>query len=188
MSGPDLETERENAVTLLTGAYVRDLITMDQLEARLASVASAAGRSELAELIADLGGAEALRAPAVDPDFPEPLQKVRGTVRREGSWLRSRRLIVECIGSRANLDMTQICGHGGDPFVVDLSVKGSGVRIRVPLGTRVEEEIENTGGTVRIRRRVLRAQAADGPRLILRGESWGSSIVISPSDRRQRRT
>ena len=188
MDSHELESERDVAVRILTAAFVRDLISMEQLESRLQEVAGAESTAAVRALLGDLGesAVEPLRQP-LDPAFPEAQQLVRGSfqsVRREGLWLKSRRLVVVQTGSSVRLDLSQIAGHNRELFELELALKGSSCRILLPWGTRVDEQLESHASSFSRARRLVRREAEEGPVLIIKGRIVGSSVRVVPARER----
>ena len=190
MDERDLEREREAAVKLLTSAYVRDLIDMEKLEDRLQQVAAANSSAGVRSVLGELGETRVEPLPMpLDPDFPEAQQLVRGsfqTVRREGLWLRSRRVVVIQTGSSVRLDLSQIAGRHRERFEVELVLKGSSCRILVPYGTRVDEQLESHASSFGRARRLVRREEVEGPLLVIRGRVTASSVRVAPVRERGR--
>ena len=131
--------ERERVVELLSRHFANDVISMEELEARLDRVYSASSASELSAIVADLpqpagvpGAADAAVSPAVrrvTATLSGQEQRVTGVVPRRVE-LRSRLGYIEIDFTRATFA----------PGVTQIDVRAlmGYVKIRLPAGVRVE--------------------------------------------------
>lgn len=188
MSEPSLDAEKEAAIELLTRAYAGDVLSMEQLEDRLTRVTAAYSLPAVRGVVSDLAGmAIQLPGESGGRQFPESQQLVRGSrqsLKREGNWLRAKRIVVIQSGSSIKLDFSQLQDYPRQVFELDLLLEGCSLRIKVPMGTRIDERLEAHSSTCRCSRSLRRGEDPDACTLIIKGRVGGSSVRISPSRKR----
>ncbi len=190
MAETGLEAEREKAVQILTAAYAQDRISTEELETRLQTVTDAASRSAIEVAVSDLRetplAASAADGLSLGGGERQVMQGSMQRLRREGHWLRSHRITIVQTGSSMRLDFDELAGRAGEVFEVELLLKGCSCRIKVPRGTRIEEQLEPHMSSYRCSGSLRRHDSAGGCTLVLRGKVVASSIRISPSRSRTR--
>jgi len=190
MTDRDLEAEKLAATELLANAYARDIISIEELENRLGAVTDAESIRSVRDLVGDVGPLPLEpRAAGGCSSLPVSPQLIRGSMqslRREGRWLRSRRIVVVQTGSSIRLDLAEIADHPGQTFELELALKGCSCKIRVPKGTRVDDRLEPHFSSYRCSRSVRRNEDSDGATLVITGRMAASSVRVSPGRGRDR--
>ena len=174
----------------LASAYSLDYLTVVEYEQRVQQLEAADTFEAVDRLVEDLprdlvvspgtvpvstDGAAA--APQGDVQVLEGSSQV---LRKRGSWLRSNRIVINQHGSTMRLRFDQLKELPNARIHLQMDLHGCMVRMKVPRGTRVVEELQSHGSMIRISRRLSRSEVSYGPVVVLEGEAQGSVIRISP--------
>ncbi len=185
----ELDSERDGAAEQLANAYAYDLISMEQLETRLAEVAGAGSVEAVRKTLEGIPRV-AVQQRGTTPTLPERQQLLRGSahsLRKEGQWVRSRRVVIVQSASSIRLDLSQLAEHPGQVFELELALKACSCRIRVPRGTRVEERLELHHGSYRCSRSLRRNEDPRAAAILISGRAAASSVRVKPSRRMRKR-
>lgn len=158
---PSLARAREQKISELSTHFANDDLSLDDLERRIERVYKAASIADLELITADLRTA----APLVDPRAEkrgrlEPLHEASGargvipatrarlvafmsSTRRVGRWAVPRDLRFVAVMSDSKLDLTQAALPVGGVVNIDLTAVMASVRIIVPPGMRVINEMHS---------------------------------------------
>jgi hypothetical protein len=188
MAEPGLDADRDAAIVLLTTAYSRDVITTDDLERRMTAIADADTVAAVRQVVQDLTAFAPAGPSALAPSGSDA-QVMRGSrqsLRKEGHWLRSRRIVIEQEASSIRLDLDELAERSGEIIEIELALKACSCRIRVPRGTRVEEDLEEHMSSFSKSRSLTRHESRMGCTLVLKGTLVASSVRISRSRGRVR--
>ncbi|MFB7631625.1 DUF1707 domain-containing protein [Streptomyces sp. NPDC056149] len=125
------EDDRDAAVRRLQQAYAEQLISHEELDARLHQVLSAKEHSELVSALASL--------PEEDPGTASTIAAISGRIQRRGAWRVPRNLKVDSAFGKVRLDLSRaIIEH---PVVdIELQLGTGGARITVPRDAVVDVE------------------------------------------------
>jgi hypothetical protein len=138
-----LRDRREQVIALLSDAFARDLVDVDEFERRLAAAHSTESIAELDKLVGDLAEA---KATALAPVAAAPVERVRdsstimallGGAVREGAWIPARKTRVVAVMGGVELDFREAQLATG---VIEVNVRAmmGGVNIIVPPQLAVE--------------------------------------------------
>ena len=132
---------RDIAVAQLSEAFANDLITLDELERRIASAYAASGTAELATLTRDLPLAPVPGTAAGQhvsfPDAPQRVSAVFGSVERSGFVDVPRRLELRVFAGNIELDLSRARFAPGVTEVVIRSFMGN-VELMLPPNVLLE--------------------------------------------------
>jgi hypothetical protein len=166
----------------LAAAYSLDYLTVTEYEERVGTLEMADTYDVVEAVVADLPRDLARRPAAgpVAPLYPEA-QLLEGggqILRRRGNWLRSNRLIVSQRGSVLRLRFDDLAELQGARLDIDLDLHGCTARIKVPIGTRIMDDVSAHGSVFRVSRRISRHGSPTGPIITLSGSVFNSVIRI----------
>jgi len=150
-----LRDRREAVLQLLSDAFAGDLLSMEQLDERVALAHQATSVAELDRLVADLEGATpatstALVPIAVDPSLVAPMKRLRtlfGNLERRGPWVVPDRLLVKATFGNAVLDLRE-ARLTAPTTVIEARVAFGNLEIIVPPQLAVDCEAEAVFGNV----------------------------------------
>ncbi|MFP4114671.1 MAG: DUF1707 SHOCT-like domain-containing protein [Spirochaetota bacterium] len=175
--------KRSQAQELLASAYSLDYLTEVEFEERVQLLQEADTFDKVNALVVDLPRELVVRpgsVPARGLDAGEQVIEGSGQVlRRQGSWLRSQRVVVRQNGSVVRLRMDDLVEIPRARVEMVLDVQGCMVRILVPRGTRVVDETAGHGSVIRVSRRVWRSERENGPVLVLSGTAIDSLVKVT---------
>lgn len=141
-SGRLSDDERQRTITLLSDAFARDVIAVEEFERRVEAVYRASERAELEAVTRDLPvatpeiGTGVAKASATDT---RRISSVFSNVERAGFSEMPRRLQIRAIFGNIELDLSQ--SHFA-PGVTEIAIKSTfgNVEIFLPAGVTVENE------------------------------------------------
>lgn len=142
---PELRAARETAIATLSEAFTKDLLEIEEFEARLSRVHNAEAIGEVLAITADLTPASAAQAPAVRvPLLPaeqareaQTVMSIFGSTERKGSWSGARSMRAVAIFGSVELDFREARLPAGVVELEVVSIFGS-VEITVPPELQVE--------------------------------------------------
>jgi len=154
-----LTAARQSAIALLTDRFADDSLTVEDFEARLDRIYSARSSAELHAVMGDLaqprpGQHEPARVPHSPPAEPGAtpsqggLVAILGSTQRAGRWVVPRLLDVQVVLGDAMIDLREALVPSGDCEISVLAALG-GVKVLVPPGVIVEDNVSSVMGTVR---------------------------------------
>jgi hypothetical protein len=172
----------------LVSAYSLDYLTVVEYEQRIQDLQAADTFEAVERLVEDLPrdlvvstGATPLAGRPTDVGLSEQVLEGSGqVVRKRGIWLRSNRIVINHRGSMIRLRMDELKELPNVQVKFEIDLQGSTLRISVPRGTRVIEDLQGHGSTVRISRRLVRSAVSYGPVVVLDGEVRNSMVRITP--------
>jgi hypothetical protein len=163
---------REKAISVLTDAFSKDDLPLEEFESRLTRVHNAATVEEIKSIVADLPGHEKAIAPVRVRPLPpaeaqssQTLLAIIGGTERKGSWTAAERMFALSLVGGTHLDFREA---RLPPGVIELNVYAimGGVEIIVPPDLPVETHgIGIMGGFVQLDRA---PQSPDVERSVLR--------------------
>jgi hypothetical protein len=140
-----LRERREQVIALLSDAFARDLVDVDEFERRLSVAHSTEQLAELEKLVADLAGAAPSTAlvpapPSVSPDRVRDsatVMAIMGGAMREGNWVPARKTKIWALMGGVELDFREAQFAAG---VTEINIRAmmGGVHIVVPPNLAVE--------------------------------------------------
>ena len=198
--GDSLDSERDQAVSLLAECFAVDRITMEEFERRADLVHAARSRTELVAAIDGLSRrpapAPVARGPSAMPTAPPPPVGVEavggphahahqeraiavlGETRREGTWAPGQRVQAIAVLGSTVLDFREVALPPGRTVVSALTMMGS-VEVIVPPHCHVECAGSAVLGSFEQRREYLPHQAGpDGPVIRIEGVAILGSVEV----------
>jgi hypothetical protein len=165
------DADRERVVARLNSAVVEGRLTFVEFEERVAGVLAARTFGDVLPYLEGLPAVPLSPAPAARAEVA-----LRGSaLRRRGRWVVPARLRIEAVGSTVLLDFTEAVIS--TPIVeLDLVLRGSTVRLTVPVGSSVDVGgVSLIGGSAKARR-LAEHQTGTGTHFVITGEARGSTI------------
>ena len=192
----ELETQRHEAIRILSAALTADRLPIGQFESRLALVRQAPNRATLDAIVADLAPSGEYAPPmdispaAVDHPFAAPIEPapvlristVLSSSRRAGSWTVPLRLEIKVILGELTIDLRDAV-FCSDVLEVDLDVLLGSLTLIVPAGAQVENECEERWSSTTHSTRSARGVGPIGLLIRLAGRVRWSSVEIKEKRR-----
>jgi hypothetical protein len=191
----ELESQRHDAIRILSGAVAADRLSVEQFEARLPLVRQAPNRATLDAIIADVIPSGGYQAPAglpavvpsstLAPVEPAELLRVRTVLsssRRAGSWTVPLRLEVKVVMGELTIDLRDAVFRS-DVLDVDLEVLLGSFTLIVPAGAQVENECEERWSSTTHSTRSVRGASPIGLLIRLTGRVRWSNVDIKEKRR-----
>lgn len=180
-----LAAEREQIIAVLSDGFSRDMLDMDEFEARMDRAHRASSREELQALVADLEPKpatalvpQAATALAVDRPDKRRLIAILGGIERKGQWVAPRKLSVVAVLGGVSLDLREAVFGPGVTEIKVRTVLG-GVEIIVPPHVAVEADgMAILGGFEDMQRAPL-APDPDRPLVRISGAAVLGGVAIS---------
>lgn len=187
----ELERVRREAIRVLCDAQAREVLSLEDFEDRFERVKAAPNPATLEAIVADLQDAPlyptppgALPAPAGHPTVAPvaPAEFVRITsvfasTRRAGSWTVPLEIQALVMLGELTLDLRDAV-FDADVLDIDVSVTLGAFKLVVPVGTQVENEIEETLSSSEHSTRSARGQRPNGLLVRIRGRALLASVEI----------
>lgn len=172
------DADRERFVTRLNTAVGEGRLTFSEFEERLSGVLAARTFGEITPYLADLPSGPVM---PVAPSGPVELSATGSSLRRTGRWTVPAVLRVRGTGSSTVLDFTEAIVTSSVVHI-DVSLRGSSLRLIVPEGTSVDAAAtEMVGSSVKVRRISEYAQPGQtGTHIVVTGNLRGSSFKAAP--------
>lgn len=163
------ETQKEDMRDFLVRAYADGVIGDAELETRLSAMEAAQDPSALAAMVQEvraryplapagpgpLASRAAAGAAAASPSAGEA-QAIRGrgmSKKYRGRWFSSDRILVELEMSTVLLDFSELASYPGSRIDILVDLRASTLKLVLPRGAEVSEEVDTDFSTVKIRRR-----------------------------------
>jgi len=134
----NLETIRTRCFDRAANSFAQNLVDLDRYD-------------ELAGQIASANDATALQR--IEQELPEPVAEIvpevqvieadRSSVRKEGKWVQSPRVLVRAVGSNVRLDLRSHMIESDQRMHLNLDADASNIRIIVPRDIDVIEQLES---------------------------------------------
>lgn len=190
-----LDEARREAVARLCVAQVDGLISVEDFESRYALIRDAETEATIRAIIADLtprtpigSAALAVGDDAYDLDSyetPGPIEEVPsirlpsilGSTTRGGFWTVPEHLEVLVILGEMHLDFRDAT-FAGETVEIDMSVTLGTLKVTVPPGTQVENEVREVLASSKFPKRGRTAAPPNGYLVLLRGSLFLSELVI----------
>lgn len=168
------DADRERVVARLHGAVGEGRLTLAEFEERMAGVLAARTFGDVVPYLEGLPAAPIGPNPAVRSQL-----NVRGSsLRRQGRWVVPSTLAIEATGSGVVLDFTEAV-ISSSVVELDFKLRGSSVRMIVPVGSSVDlGGVSLTGSSAKARK--VADHPAGGIHFTVVGEARGSSIKARP--------
>jgi hypothetical protein len=165
------DADREQVVARLNAAVAEGRLTLVEFEERVTGVLAA---RTFGDVVPYLEGLPAVRFGPVPVARGEVA--LRGSsLRRRGRWVVPARMRIEASGSTILLDYTEAV-IATATVELELVLRGSTVRLIVPVGSSVDVGgVSLIGGTARARR-LPEHQFGGGTHVVVTGEAHGSTI------------
>jgi len=183
------DADRERVVARLNSALADGRLTFVEFEERISGVLGARTFGDVLPYLEGLPTVPVGPLPAARTDVT-----LRGSsLRRKGRWVVPARQRIEAAGATVRLDFTEAVISG--PVVeLDLVLRGSTVRLTVPVGSSLDAGgVSLVGGSVHARH-LPEYPTGSGTHFVLTGEARGSTIWARnprqwswPWERRRRR-
>jgi hypothetical protein len=174
-----LEERKDALIQAMTEEYARGAMEMPAFEVAVTRVNACADLAGLAAEAAVLGivpeaSVAVRRESALAKDEAIEIACVSGSVRKVGSWVKSRLYKLSLKSSSVRLDLLEYEGVRGFRLLVTIEARSSSIRLIVPRGFEVEERFsERVSSVVRNK---PRGEAA-GDNLVLLVGALRSSVV-----------
>lgn len=147
----ELRVARETAIATLSEAFTKDLLEIEEFEARLARVHNAEAVSEVQAITADLQATPGSQTPAVRaPLLPaeqaregQTVMSIFGSTERKGTWTGAQAIRAVAVFGSVELDFREARLPAGVVELEVLAIFGS-VEITVPP----ELQVEMHGGAI----------------------------------------
>ena len=181
------ETQKEDMRDFLVKAYADGVIGDGELEARLGAMEAAEELSVLVAMVDEVRAhyplVPAAPAPAaVSATRPSPASGEAQTIRGRGMskkylgrWFSSDRILVELDMSTVFLDFSELEAFPGSRIELLVGLRASTLKIRLPRGAEVTEDVEANFSTVKIRRK---GDNDLGLEVLIRGAAHMSTIIV----------
>lgn len=173
MSGNELEGARREAIHQLCVAQAQGIMSVEQFEQRLALVREAPTPAAIQQLIADVDGASgewdvgsgmalaegqprevSLESYAAPSDVPQRLRMtaIFATTKKRGQWVVPYEIETKVIMGELIIDLRDAL-FAWDTLVIDVDVTLGEVKLVVPVGTRVDNRMNDFigGGKVNMK-------------------------------------
>lgn len=176
-----MEDSREALLQGIAGLYAHGEVSEETMEGLVSRVSVVSSAEELRALAAELPPAVlASDFFLVDGLSGAPAQELSvrsGSVRRAGRWLRSKRLRIAGASSSFRLDLRDYAGLRGLELELELELKSSSLRVLLPPGFAVVEDLaENRSSVVRVKE--PRRPVPTENTLVLKGRATSSSVKV----------
>jgi Domain of unknown function (DUF1707) len=167
------DADRERVVARLNSALAEGRLTLVEFEERISGVLAARTFGDVLPYLEGLPAAPVGPLPAVRTDVT-----LRGSsLRRGGRWVVPARQHIEAVGATVRLDFTEAL-ISGQVVELDLVLRGSTVRMMVPVGSSLDAGgVSLVGGSVHARR-LPEYPTGGGTHFVLTGEARGSTIWV----------
>ncbi|MDH2428146.1 DUF1707 domain-containing protein [Sphaerisporangium sp. TRM90804] len=168
------DADREMVAGRLRAAHGEGRLTLEEFEQRLSGALAARTFGEVEPFLADLPGNPVTVA------VPEHavLRTTAATLKRQGTWVVARRLMVVGKGGGVKLDFTDALIS--DRVVeIDLDVFLGSTRLVLPPGASVDiDDVEFVAGSPHVRRVPTSPIPGPGLHFKVRGKQRGGSLVV----------
>ncbi len=167
------DADRERVVARLNGAVTDGRLTFVEFEERIAGVLTA---RTFGDVLPYLEGLPAMPlGPMPTPAAHAELNLRGSTLRRHGRWVVPARLRIQAVGSTVLLNFTEAVIS--TPVVeLDLVLRGSTVRMTVPVGSSVDVGgVSLIGGSAKAPH-LPEHQTGAGTHFVITGEAHGATI------------
>ena len=198
-----LRDRRERAIALLSDAFARDSVDLDEFERRLTLVHNAASVAEIEQVVCDVAPTEtatplpvpASRAlvPLANVEDRARLITVMGSVERNGSWAPGRHTRITTVMGSVDLDFREARLPAG-PTEIEVTIVMGSLHLIVPPELPVEMEGVAVLGSFEHLDRAPAQPDPERPLLRIRGVTVMGSVEIetrlpgeSEGDARRRR-
>ena len=188
----DLDSARREAIRALCQAQANDHLTVEGFESRLDQVRHAPNEATLAAILADLDGL--VFPPAITgSQYPAPadhtgvapvapveylrLTSVFGSTTRAGSWTVPLNLDAKVLFGEMTIDLRDAV-FGSDVVDIHIDVKVGGFTLFVPVGTQVENAVEETLSSSTHSTRSARGSGPNGLLIRLAGTALLGSVEV----------
>lgn len=179
-----LTTRKDSLIQRVTEAYVRGDLDMPAFELAVTGINACPDDPSLGVLASSLGLALAPGGPPSPIADRLELSCVSGSLRQEGAWVKARRYRLGLTSSTARLDFRGYEGQQGMDLEIELSAISSSVKILVPLGFEVRDQIQGRQSST-VKNRPPEGQALN--RVVLTGAIRSSAVKVSYRGPRPRR-
>ncbi|MBB5960531.1 hypothetical protein FHS29_007159 [Saccharothrix tamanrassetensis] len=169
------DAEREHVVGVLQKAIGRGLITLDEFTERTDTALAARTRAELNAVLLDLTGVVHDEQTAAVAERPVELRATMSTVRRKGTWVVPRTLVVHSRMGTTDLDFRQATiPHA--VVDIELDVAAGSVKLVLPEGATVDTDaVQVAVGSIKDK---VGGGRAGRPHFVLRGSVTAGSLEI----------
>jgi hypothetical protein len=153
------ETQKEDMRDFLVKAYADGVIGDGELETRLTAMEAAEEPSALVAMVEEVRARYPLApvaSAAVAASAAGEAQAIRGrgmSKKYRGRWFSSERILVELSMSTVLLDFSELEYFPGSRIDILVDLRASTLKVVLPRGAEVTEEVDTDFSTVKIRRR-----------------------------------
>jgi hypothetical protein len=190
----DLDTARKEAIRIICQAQVHDRLSVEAFESRLDRIRQAPNRSTLEAIVADLEPTGAYLAPIVtQPVVPaaadhtdfapvSPAEFLRvasvfASTKRAGSWTVPLEIHARVLFGEMTLDLRDGI-FASDVVDVEVDATLGSFTLILPVGTQVENEIEEIMSSSSHSTRSARGARLNGLLVRLRGRALFASVEV----------
>jgi len=192
----ELESQRHDAIRILSGAVASDRLSVEQFESRLALVRQAPNRATLDAIVADVVpsgrypassgfvpvAADHTAVAPVEPAESLRIKTVLSSSKRAGSWTVPLRLEAKVVLGELTIDLRDAV-FCSDVLDLDLDILLGSFTLIVPAGAQVENECEERWSSTTHSTRSSRGVGPIGLLIRLTGRVRWSSVEIKEKRR-----
>ncbi|MET8152434.1 DUF1707 domain-containing protein [Actinoplanes sp. NPDC049668] len=167
------DADRNRVVERLQQALGEGRISLDEFEERLSAVLAARTFGDVAPHVADIPGVTIAR-PA--PEFTE-LRTTAATLKRQGTWVVPRRLLVTARAGSVKLDFTDaVIGHS--VVDIELNVSAGTTTLVLPAGASADiDGVEFIAGSAGVRGIPAHA-SGPGRHFVVHGKQRAGRLIV----------
>jgi len=165
----------------LAQAFSQDYLTVSEYEERVEALEAADTFAAVEALVSDLPR-DLIQRPGASLSVDVGAQVLEGggqVIRRRGGWLRSNHLVVRQQGSTVRLRLDDLAAMSGSTLHIELDLQGCTARIKVPVGTRIVDDVIAHGSMFRISRKIRRRGTQPGATVVVTGSISSSTVRFS---------
>ncbi len=165
-----LSEQKKIAEEILSEAFARDLITMDEFEKRVSVIHAAGSNRDVQTELSDLPDSLLVPREKPEPDLPEqtkPSLLILSSKTVKGNWLKKRKIKSKLILADQKLDYTKTLLEPGK-YYIDTNVILSSLTVIVPENYSVS--VDMTPILAEIRERNVSPPSPGMPEIIIRGK------------------
>jgi hypothetical protein len=166
--------DRERVAERLRTAVGEGRLSLEEFDQRVSGVLAARTFAEVEPYVADLPGGP------VTPPTPEyaELRTTASSLKRRGSWVVPRRLLVSAKAGSVTLDFTDaLIGHR--TVDIELNVYAGSTTLVLPRGASVDiDSVELIAGSAKVRHVPTTPMGGPEQHFVVRGKQRAGSLVV----------